>query len=87
MLRDADVMLAELKKDSLKFEAVYFGGNGEQRRMLRLPKLECLTLVTGYSVELRYRITGLPLELEAQASASWFRRSLAARQLVPLTRL
>jgi hypothetical protein len=86
VLRDAEAMLAELKKDRLSFEAVFLGANGEPRRMLRLPKLECLTLVSGYSAELRYRITGRRLELEAQAAASWFRRSLAARQIVPLTR-
>ena len=56
VLADARAMLAGLKKDALSFQAVYFGGNGEPRRMLNLPKLECLTLVTGYSVELRLRI-------------------------------
>jgi anti-repressor protein len=58
VLRDAYVMLAELKKPRLKFEASFLAGNGRWEPCLNLPKLERLTLVTGYSVELRYRVVG-----------------------------
>jgi hypothetical protein len=56
------------------------------RAMLAALKLRDRSFASTYLVGLRYRITGRRLELEAQAAASWFGRSLAARQLVPLTR-
>ena len=77
VLRDAEVMLTQLQKDRSIFGSIFFDGYGRPQPCLNLPKLECLTLVSGYSVDLRYRIVGRWLELEAQASASWFRRSLA----------
>ena len=56
VLRDAEVVLATLKKRRSSFGSSYLAGNGRRETCLNLPKLECLTLVTGYSVELRLRI-------------------------------
>jgi hypothetical protein len=67
VLRDAETMLAALKKDRLSFEHIFFDAYGRPQPCLNLPKLECLTLVTGYSVELRYRIVGRWIRLEAEA--------------------
>ena len=63
--RDIDAMLDELGFDRLKFEGVYRGGNGEQRRCYILPKRESLILASGYSVKLRAAIIDRWAELEA----------------------
>ena len=67
--RDIDAMLDELGFDRLKFEGVYRGGNGEQRRCYILPKRESLILASGYSVKLRAAIIDRWAELEAKESS------------------
>ena len=67
VLADARKMLADLKKDVLSFQAIFFDSYGRPQPCLNLPKLECLTLVSGYSVELRHRINARWIELKAQA--------------------
>lgn len=65
--RDIVAMLDALGTDHLRFEAVYKGGNGEDRRCYILPKRECLILASGYSVLLRAKIIDRWAELEAKA--------------------
>jgi phage antirepressor YoqD-like protein len=69
VLRDADLMLADLGETAPKFGAFYKGENGKEARCLNLPKRECLILVSGYSVELRARIIDRWMELEAAVAA------------------
>ncbi|MGA2491999.1 MAG: Rha family transcriptional regulator [Roseiarcus sp.] len=47
VLRDAEAMLATLKKDRSNFGGIFFDCYGRPQPCLNLPKLECLTLVTG----------------------------------------
>jgi phage regulator Rha-like protein len=65
VLADARIMLATLKKDRLSFEGIFFDSYGRPQPCLNLPKLECLTLVTGYSAELRYRLSAPPRKRSA----------------------
>lgn len=44
VLNDARKMLADLKKDALSFQAIFFDSYGRPQPCLNLPKLECLTL-------------------------------------------
>lgn len=69
VMRDVKSMLAALTMDAPSFGGVYTGGNGEQRPCFKLPKRECLILVSGYSVELRAKIIDRWLELEAREAA------------------
>ena len=64
VIRDAELMLNELELDAPKFGAVYQGGNGQARKCYNLPKDLTLTLVSGYSIKLRYAIIQRLDELE-----------------------
>jgi hypothetical protein len=63
--RDIRAMLEEMNIDGLKFESVYVGGNGEERKCYLLPKRECLILATGYHVQLRAKIIDRWADLES----------------------
>ena len=68
VMRDIETQLIELiGHDGLpKFGDTYQNQqNGQVYRMYRLPKRECLIVVSGYSVELRARIIDRLMELEA----------------------
>jgi Rha family phage regulatory protein len=74
VMRDIETQLTELFGDRgfLKFEETYRNEqNGQTYRMYRLPKRECLIVVSGYSVELRARIIDRWMELEAQPSGTF----------------
>jgi phage regulator Rha-like protein len=83
VMRDIESQLTELldaegvpkfgetsnKKGLLNFEDTYRNDqNGQEYRQYRLPKRECLIVVSGYSVELRARIIDRWIELESQAA-------------------
>jgi phage regulator Rha-like protein len=85
VMADARTMLSDLKLDVLTFQAIFYDSYGRPQICLNLPKLECLTLVAGYSAELRYRIVGRWIELEAQRRRAGSDDRRAARQCVPLT--
>jgi phage regulator Rha-like protein len=68
VLRDIEAQLTELlgAEGLPKFGDTYQNPqNGQTYRMYRLPKRECLIVVSGYSVELRARIIDRWLELES----------------------
>lgn len=65
VLRDVEVQLSQIG-DQRRFASVYLGGNGEKRPCYKLPKRECLIVVSGYSVELRAKIIDRWMELEYQ---------------------
>lgn len=74
VLRDIEVQLAELLGDGglPKFGQTYRNEqNGQEYREYRLPKRECLIVVSGYSVELRARIIDRWMELEAQPTGTF----------------
>ncbi|MDS4031428.1 MAG: phage regulatory protein/antirepressor Ant [Candidatus Contendobacter sp.] len=74
VMRDVEAQLTELLGDGglLKFEDTYQNGqNGQSYRMYRLPKRECLIVVSGYSVELRARIIDRWMELESAPSGTF----------------
>lgn len=68
VMRDARAMLDGLGIDQSKFGSVYRDAKGEERACFRLPKRECLILVSGYSVALRAAIIDRWVELEAKAA-------------------
>lgn len=68
VLRDIEAQLTELLGEGgvPKFGHTYRNEqNGQEYREYRLPKRECLIVVSGYSVELRARIIDRWMELEA----------------------
>lgn len=69
VMRDARAVLAELHGDGglLKFEHSYLNSQNKPQPEIRLPKRECLILVSGYSVELRAKIIDRWMELESGA--------------------
>lgn len=73
VMRDAKKMLVALYGDGglLKFEDTHTNPqNGQTYPVYRLPKRECLILVSGYSVELRASIIDRLDELEQGAPAA-----------------
>lgn len=74
VVRDIETQLAPLlgEEGLPRFGDTYQNSqNGQTYRMYRLPKRECLIVVSGYSVELRARIIDRWMELEAQPSGSF----------------
>jgi len=66
VIADIRIMLTALDLQSADFSAEYKDGRGRLQLEFRLPKTECLTLVTGYSIPLRHRMVRRWQELEAQ---------------------
>ena len=65
VLKDIRKILDDLEIDVLKFEAVYLGGNGQERPCFNLPRLECDLVVSGYSAKYRLAIIDRWQELGA----------------------
>jgi Rha family phage regulatory protein len=70
VLRDIEKMMQEI--DGLRFEPVdfekqYQDVKGEWRKEYLLPKNLTVTLITGYRVDLRYRVVKRLEELESQS--------------------
>jgi anti-repressor protein len=79
VLRDIEAQLTELLGEGglLNFEGTYrHEQNGQEYREYRLPKRECLIVVSGYSVELRARIIDRWMELESQNIPQTFAQAL-----------
>lgn len=64
--RDCDVMFKELEIDALKFEGIYLDSMNRQQTEYLLPKDLVETLITGYSIKLRYQVIQRLHELEHQ---------------------
>lgn len=68
VMRDIRAMFAglqmPLEEGQSKFGSTYRDAQGKERDCFNLPKRECLTLVSGYSVELRAAIIDRWMELE-----------------------
>ncbi len=69
VMRDTRAMLEQMGEGGLlKFEDTHVNPqNGQRYPIFRLPKRECLILVSGYDVGLRARIIDRWMELEAAA--------------------
>ena len=65
VMRDIREMLEELELGLLSFEESYLNSQNKKQPMFALPKDLTLTLVLGYSIELRHKIVTRWLELEA----------------------
>lgn len=65
--RDCLVMFDELGLDALKFEGIYFDSMNRQQTEYLLPKDLVETLITGYSIKLRYQVIQRLHELENQS--------------------
>lgn len=68
VMRDIRAMTDELGGQS-SFGSTYRDAQGKSRACFKLPKRECLILVSGYSVELRARIIDRLEELERAPTA------------------
>ena len=62
--RDCEVMFKELELDALKFEGIYFDSMNRRQTEYQLPKDLVETLITGYSIKLRYHVIQRLHELE-----------------------
>lgn len=65
VLTDVRKLLEELNLNAPDFSGTQKYGNGNKREVFRLPKRECIILVSGYSAVLRAKIVDRWLELEA----------------------
>lgn len=64
VVADIRSVLEQLGEPALKLQGYDIGGNGERLPEFNLPKDLCITLVAGYSVQLRHRIVKRWEELE-----------------------
>lgn len=62
--RDCETMFTELEIDALSFEHIYFDSMNRQQIEYLLPKDLVETLITGYSIKLRYQVIQRLHELE-----------------------
>lgn len=69
VMRDIRNMLGVLKKDAISFEGIYQDAYGRDKPCFNLDRELTMTLVSGYDIELRYRVVTRLAELEAQQSA------------------
>lgn len=84
VLRDIETQLTELlgAEGLPRFGHTYRNEqNGQEYREYRLPKRECLIVVSGYSVELRARIIDRWMELEAAKPAELTREQILVMAL------
>ncbi|CEI51520.1 Putative DNA-binding protein Roi of bacteriophage BP-933W [Acinetobacter bereziniae] len=65
--RDCEVMFTELNLDVSKFAHIYLDSMNRQQTEYLLPKDLVETLITGYSIKLRYQVIQRLHELENQA--------------------
>jgi len=63
--RDCEIMFTELEIDALSFEHIYFDSMNRQQTEYLLPKDLVETLITGYSIKLRYQVIQRLHELES----------------------
>lgn len=70
IIKGARRMLTNLQKELSKFERKYTDPNGVERTCFVLPFDECLTLISGYNVLLRYAIVKRWRELEGLPSSA-----------------
>lgn len=70
VMADIRSMLKDTGADALKFQGVYKGGNGQDRKCFYLPEHELLVLLTGYSAPLRSKIIGEWQAMKGQIAAS-----------------
>ena len=75
--RDIQTMLLKLQMDAPRFGRIYIDSMNREQQEYLINKDLTLTLIAGYSVELRYRIVQRWQELEAQASAPVIPQSFA----------
>ena len=68
--RDCVVMFNELELDALRFEGIYFDTMNRQQTEYLLPKNLVETLITGYSIKLRYQVIQRLHELENRAKST-----------------
>ena len=69
VLADIRNMLAELAIEATEFSGALKMPSGQKSKVYKLPKRECLVLVSGYSIVLRTKIIDRWLELEAAEAA------------------
>ena len=65
--RDCETMFLELGIDALNFELIYLDSMNRQQVEYLLPKNLVETLITGYSIKLRYQVIQRLNELENQS--------------------
>lgn len=68
--RDCEVMFTELELDMSKFAHIYFDSMNRQQTEYLLPKNLVETLITGYSIKLRYQVIQRLHELENRAKSA-----------------